>query len=433
MQRHWSTLTLSEWSRDWPTVARQRAATVSMQGDAFRNTVAYLFFHCKRGVCVVGNASGLCLVVVVDNTRFVNNWPPVRTQSGASAVEFCRGLGCDARPVKSWSTNGTLVDNWRSTAPWSGGACLADALQIVDESMRHCGKEVECVLNCRDAPLLHGKLGAGRGPLDATRRGAPWMQVAQCRGHGGVQSWRFLRVLSQYSTPDYADATIPLLRSWVQDRQAVEYDTAPASWSSREPRAIFRGSATTHFGGECQRVRVARMGLTRADIGITGTGNRFRFGRDGRLYGPVDVPSACRAAPMSMQEQHRRYRWALYIAGNSGADRLMELLRARFTVIVVESDAPQPHLLLYDIAKHRQHILRTTEAELQNTLHWCYTHDAECRAIAEQGRKLWAVHNDRVHIVSSVARVLARPAPPPLSCGVVAHNRFHHRKRKRRG
>ena len=431
MQSRWSTVSVTEWSCDWPRALKQRNATVSLNAEPFHNTLAYLFFHCKRGVCVVGDSTGLRLVIVVDNARFVNNWPRVRTQSGTNPIEFCRRFGCDARPVESWSTNGTLVDNWRSTTPWSGGACLADALEIVDESMRHHGAEVECVLNCRDGPLLRSTLGEGMGPLDATRPNAPWIRMAKGRINGGIRSWRFLRVLSQYSTLDYADATIPLLRSWAQDRVEAVYDTAPAPWSSRKPCAVFRGSATSHVGGECQRVRIARMGLKHLDIGITSTGNRFRFGRDGHLYGPVDVPVSLRAAPLSISEQHARYRWALYIAGNSGADRLMELLRARFTVIVVESDAPVPHVLLHKIAKHREHIISTTEDRLQQTLQWCFAHDAECSAIAERGHKLWSFLTRPERMISAVARVLGRPEPPPVSCKAGAH-RARERKRRRR-
>ena len=135
---------------------------------------------------------------------------------------------------------------------------------------------------------------------------------------------------------------------------------------------------------------------------------------------------------MSIEEQQRRYRWALYIAGNSGADRLMELMRARFTVIVVESDAPLPHLLLHQIAKHGEHILRATEAGLQQTLHWCATHDAECRAIAERGHQLWAVHADRAQMVASTARILARPDPPPLCCTAAARRQSRARDKRRR-
>ena len=382
-------MALRAWERDWPRVRRARRALTSASDEAVQTTLAYLFFHCKRGVYVLGDETGLRLVVIVDNERYENGWPAVRTATGEDASAFCRRLGCDARPVATWALNGRLVDNWRSGAPWSGGPCLPDALEAVGAAMALGDGVRECVVNCRDAPLLHVRLDAGDALRDACVAGARWLRHSAATRCGDVAAARFLRVLSQYATPAHADEPIPLLRSWAQDRAPRAYDAAPRPWRERRACAVFRGSATTHVGGECQRVRVAQRLLQRA-------GRRRAHGRRRPLpprprrapSRPPAVPSALRRPPLTLEQQHGAYRWALYIAGNSGADRLMELLRARFTVVVVASDAPEPALLLRGELDGR-HAVHTTEAELPATLAWCAAHDDECRAIAERGRRLW--------------------------------------------
>lgn len=176
-------------------------------------------------------------------------------------------------------------------------------------------------------------------------------------------------VLSQYGGDKYYDLMMPCsaLESLRKAKPAP-----PLNWDLRAPIAVFRGSATgAGTRAETnQRIALAGMRSDILDVGLTSYNSRDRIvgcDPDSTLLVDCPCPSMLpKLVPrLSMEDQARRYTYAVYVEGHSAALRYLELMLRGFVIFKVESRCDAPKLWFFDDLKaNSDHV--PVKADLSN-------------------------------------------------------------------
>ena len=178
-----------------------------------------------------------------------------------------------------------------------------------------------------------------------------------------------------------------------ETRVAAETGELP-KWAEREDTVFWRGSPTTNWfgsdGGKVTSVRdIPRVAMCdalknddRCDVGIfCGWGDRLShedmvaYFRSGGIFRP----------PIPMI-QHARYKFLIDVDGVANAWSLLDKLLLGSCVVKIRSPYEQWY---YSRMKEWVHFV-PVERDLSNLheiLDWCFTHDAEARAIGAQGQQ----------------------------------------------
>ena len=413
------------------------------------NSWCYQFHHMGCGAYAAGNG-GRRLVVVMKNRAYAAPWASLRCGGarGRGLRDACEALQrrnfpparrCELRPdERGWALNGPLLDNWAGSAPLFDARLEA----MLAATARAAGAaRFEVMLNRRDYPQVAVGLAdpfAGFAPprADGAARGA-WLEHARPTLRCGAAAfYDMLPVLSQYTAPRFADTPVPPLRALTEPAPAP-----PPPWEERRPAAIFRGSATSpHPDARSQRLRAYELlrDSDLADVRLTGLSARFRV-RDGAVHatdhGDARWRDVGRRHFLTLDEQARRCRWALYLEGNAGADRLGALLAREFLVIAVASDAPAVSWLRDGTLRAGTHYLECPEVEaLPARLAWCAHNPDACRAVARAGHAAWRARMRPDGALADWAAALAAPPPPPwrVPDAAAPRGRGRGRRQKRR-
>jgi hypothetical protein len=371
-------------------------------------TLHFAFHAHRAGVLVVLDDGAVELVPFV-NARFDNRLALHGTRlrmvlpSGAevgvaeyfSAKAAATGMPVEAflPSLETWWFNGHVVCNVPAPpgAPLWSTRGLAELAAMLGAAAALPGapRRARLVLNKRDAPLLDLDRGAsGLPPLHPLWRGRA-----------------FLRPLSLYGGPRFADALLPAPEHWAlaQASQAAQAEGAWAPWETRASRAVFRGTATGPGStlADNQRLALAAWGLAHediADVALTALSLRDRaqwgpraatvtFMDEHALRGRVRC-----AREMSPAAQAAAYKYQIYAAGHAASSRLAWLLLSGSLVIRVGAPpsvcAPDMWLTQALALRSGVHVLdvRADLADLEVAIRWAQTHDAQARAIADAGR-----------------------------------------------
>ena len=397
----------------WTSRCRALGCETDPSSDGNRamwNALSYTFKLRRCAIYCLWDGSTLTMIPFC-NADYTNNWPD-RAGEGGLVVERLQKT-TPFVPLRAnwrtWSCNGALVDNWQSEpVDWSRGA-LGDWHAMLEASCAAhvAGRCTEFILNRRDHPIL--REGA-REPCELPWSDCeipdpkPWLFANCIPEREGV--YRLAPILSQYTSPDFLDVPIPPLAAWRLDN-----DTEPPPWDTRAPRAVFRGSATAPIGGAASaRTRAVRaLRGTCHDASLTGHSSRFRFDGSGVIVGSSrgEIEDACEkriASSMPVSQQAQKYQCAIYIEGNSGADRLAELLSLGFLVAVVRSHAPLVVWLRDGTLVAGVHYLDVASPEdLPVALEILRKSPDRARAIAMAGHSAWRAHMRTKSIIARVA------------------------------
>lgn len=329
-----------------------------------------------------------------------------------------------------WWTNGHVVCNVLPRDVWSDFHLAALHHMVMSaceggESDMAPLPDVDLVLNKRDAPLLT-KLFIPSAPPTTVEP---------------------LPTFSFYTGPAALDRPWPLPEDWTLAGRGP-YPPAPAppppryatvnrtTWKTREPVAVFRGSSTGAGLDARTNQRIGLVHMARSaprelaamlDVGITSWNTRDRIvampGGELVVTCPVtrDLERAYGTAErIPMAEQARRFRFAIYVAGQQAANRLGELMLAGFTILYVEprADVLGPHTWLHDAlvwAEWRSsarklrpgaNCLKVREdlSDLLDAVRWCRENDDMAMRIANAAQRFALTNLTTVRMVRYARR-----------------------------
>ena len=248
-----------------------------------------------------------------------------------------------------------------------------------------------------------------------------------------------LPVMSQYTGPAHADVCVPLCRDyrralaghWIgkETRPERESLVPPPQWSTRAPTAVFRGGATGSGVTPATNVRLLLCSMAAQwaghfappllDAALTSWNPRHKRGADGVIR-IVDPSSACPGVSAADVGPHQwltprqqvAFRYAVYLDGNVGADRITALAAGAFVVIAPESTAPQP--LLRQRMRAWEHYVPVASdlSDLRDKILWCRAHDSEAERMGAALRALAEPFYTSAGIEAEMSSAL-RGLPPP--------------------
>lgn len=366
---HHAVTTLFEWTEVeravrsvWtkPCIQPNHAAPRTLQETLSALEWIYLF---RRAAIFVSIRDGkLRLFLPFANERFVSDaaWTvcdPTDHTREVSDEEYrmlkqkVTGIEEKVLPRQRWWCNGHLVCNVMPHNVWGDGHVAALHHMIFETCAQHKIPDRDFILNKRDAPLL---------TLDHIPSARAWVPG----------SCPMFDVLSFYTGPGALDRPFPLPDDWflaghgpypcglaqtmLPARRPQYRKLSKYAWGQRLPVAVFRGSSTGAGLDATTNQRIALVKLSKRhpdkiDARITKWNHRDRMLTTDRGKIIVTCPRVHdlehtygRGKRMSVTEQVKRYRYAIYVAGHQAASRLGELMLAGFTILYVK---PRPEVL----------------------------------------------------------------------------------------
>lgn len=316
--------------------------------DAVLNTLRYMFFHTRCGICVSVRKGKVAAFVPFVNEEYTNQWSDkivFGDEHGTSVQEYvARKAACTRKcpeavlPMSRWWMNGGIVCNVMPREVW-GDAYLAALRNMLDTTCdRWAVPDVDFFINKRDYPVLKqdGSEPYARFTGDATLRREAYSTYAP--------------IFSFYTGTDTADLPMPTTEDWCA-ATAQSFPGGPCSaaacadvpFASKKPMAVFRGSATGESGETNARLRLlAAADPTLVDAGITA----FNASRDKvvsvapdkivvdfRAPGDSDI----RAPFMSLADQFATYRYVIYVDGHAAASRYGTLMHSGCVILKTDS------------------------------------------------------------------------------------------------
>lgn len=288
-------------------------------------TLHYFFYMLRCGIYVRIRHGVIHTFLQFFNPQFTNTWGhKLRFEVGNNAREYHTLVDPNGLylPVQQWWANaGILCNQAYYQNKWSGDRddVYYNLISTTCKNVQHA----RFMLNVRDAPLAR-KDGLHPQLFLFSRGEAPTACI-------------HLPVLSGYTGPDYLDIPIPLPREL--NRAAC---TAVTPWSERQPRAVFRGSATGAGVTPSTNDRLALEQVARAHpdlFNVKFTGSNFRD----KLLAPGDCVRRSRQVSDASQhhfltpQQQSTFKYAVYIDGHSASSRWWDLIDARVCILRVAS------------------------------------------------------------------------------------------------
>jgi hypothetical protein len=234
---------------------------------------------------------------------------------------------------------------------------------------------------------------------------------------------RYCPVLSFSGHPKYLDRAVitpddicQVLKVYVppecQSKFQSEGSSGGLPWSDREPRAVFRGTATgagmdTRTNPRLHLASLARKLGRWMDVGVVGIPKRFKKVQWERwvLRNPTfeDLTRyGVRYTRRMTQEEQNRFRYQIYVEGNVAAYRLGKMLGTGSLVLKVESEYT---LWLDQYLQPWVHYVpvRADLSDLVDRIEWCRRNDRQAQGIAEAARQVY----DRIMTPEFMGRWMA--------------------------
>jgi len=287
----------------------------------------------------------------------------------------------------------------------------------------------EMLINKRDAPLL--------------------LRTPTCAVDPPSAPPGMMPVFSQYTSEAYDDRCLPTLVDYraalgggvylpnARDIPAPSTGVAPPEWRTRRATAVFRGAATGWGVDVDSNVRLRavqlcyrwrREGTNVAggspatddeylDAELTSWNGRVKCPKgDGvvRVVKPLDFDFNADAMNfVPMERQAASFKYALFLDGHVGADRMGALARHGFVVLIPESNAPQVEIVSH--LREWVHFvpIKSSLLDLKEKIDWLRAHDEDAAAMA---RALTTKYQELYHRAGTIerrfGRALRRTEPP---------------------
>lgn len=348
----------------WPELERLVVQGISKQKESCSKTLRYIWNWCRCGVYVRVAHGRVEAFVPFANPAFENRWNlrtllPQRWQQWPDEAKLPNAL-----PPERWWCNAGVLCTQMGSEVWST-ALFPEFLDMLEASATRAPEtEVEFFLNKRDFPNVRKD---GADPYGATFFG----QLENV-----VNPRALLPVLSCFVGDLFSDVAIPLAQNHAADGRPLweSQEAFELDWKGRQPKAIFRGTAT---GCGCTSALNPRLALLELvgpgttdsayfDVCLTGRNGRIRKHPEEKVL--RSLPRARhqeRANFLSLEEQRKRCRFAICIEGHSAAGRLSDLLQNGFLVFLVNTVvAPANEMFYTRLLKHGRDVVCCSLEEL---------------------------------------------------------------------
>jgi DNA-directed RNA polymerase II subunit RPB2 len=393
-----------------PSLVYERLNQVGsgMDEDAVINTLNYLYNITRFGIYIAIRNGEISKFIPFVNDDYENPFPRedkwwLDTTKHSSMKKYynekkayigkVRGFTKEKiTPLKKWYINGPLVGNVQGE--WS------------DKYM----KEIRKALNMTSIPSLNIDLFVNKRDGLYMKRDLtqPFQYVSQ-KMKLDYSSRDMAPILSFATSPDYLDIPIPTPDD-INEYESFNKDEDVLS-IEREPRVLFRGSATG-IGvdkNSNQRLNVVteinkliedgKFTKEQVDVGLTSWAVRDRIGKDGKMdfirpatgddsldkNKTTDLELVSRVE-MDEPETLTKYQSVIYIDGNSIAYRLLGLFLKGFCVVRVESEYGLKPWYENEFKENEHYLLiKKDMSNLEETLQYVITNPAEARDIARRG------------------------------------------------
>jgi hypothetical protein len=239
--------------------------------------------------------------------------------------------------------------------------------------------------------------------------------------------------LSQSTTDTHADIPIPTADDW--DNITEKYFADPSgtwgpnrkdgpvykctngyvippnkvipAWEDREAVVFWRGMGTGcgNTSDTNPRLKLSNITIPGLDAGIIRYTRRDKINPETGVVEFSTLEAGIKLKDKVERFDQLKYKFMLNVEGNSAAYRFGSLFRLGFCVINVES---KYKLWFEPFLKDRVHFIQVKHdlSNLAETVEWCLTHDAECKQIAENGRRFYDKYFTREFVYNYMADVL---------------------------
>jgi len=195
---------------------------------------------------------------------------------------------------------------------------------------------------------------------------------------------RLLPIFAYSGQKGYLDIPIPTFDDI--DLYFHPYNPPVVSWDQKKEIAVFRAGTATGCGYTIetnQRLKLATMKSDILDVGIVKKSSGLKFDP---IHGLGGIQAKIPLVPFMDMEKQASYKYIIHVDGNVLAYRLLKSMLLGSVILRVRS--PFVHWL-DEYMQPGKHYIEVKEdlSDLEEMVHWCITHDAKCKKIAERSRK----------------------------------------------
>jgi len=189
----------------------------------------------------------------------------------------------------------------------------------------------------------------------------------------------FLPVFAYSGKKGYSDVPIPTYDD-IFDSKVGHLET---DWSSKQDKAVFRGSSTG-CGTTTEtnmRLKLATMASQDLDVGITQYTENIKI--DPKIGLSKVKKDIKLVKPLTLADQSH-YKYMIHVDGNVAAYRLLKTMLTGSLILRVKSDY---YMWSDSFLKPGSHYVEVKEdlSDLKEVLEWCKEHDSKCKEIAHSG------------------------------------------------
>ena len=397
--------------------------TSSVNSEAFKNTLLYVFYKIGYGIFVKIHQNKLVMFKPIYNLSYKNEWPSdIKFNNAESLREYLKNKRHDSYEydITKWSSNGCLINMWKieniNDQRW------AEFYDMFNELCKNVKlNNIEFIINYHDFPILRTNLTEPN----------LFMFDNMNKKLVSHKYNLYLPIVSIFSSKLFSDIMIPSYSEW-KTLTKLYYTSnhnktsclnkitniTPIDWNNKIATASFRGGATG-----CgitidsnQRLKVAYLyqkykaddnyneknpidRISYLDAGITSYNNRdkkdYKKNIDIINIPKLNIPKS------NFIEKHdlQLYKYTIYIDGHVAAERLITELNSGSVILKVESLYGWEQWFHKYLKPNIHYIpVKKDLSDLMDKIRWCKLNDSKCIEIVNNAQTLFKKINNKKYI-----------------------------------
>lgn len=377
--------------------------------DSIKNTCKYIFNKIGSGALVSIKNNKVQYFVSLNNMDFRNDWyNDVKIPAEFKNIEEYFNAKNKEHKLKyntyiendksKWNLNGCLVSLEKYNTPSVNTQYYMQLLDMIKETLKNRNvSDITFILNRRDLPILKND------------RTEPYDFIYNNKKLNFNKYYYFIPILSQSTTDDNADIPIPTSDDWEFITQKYfgelckdnkHKDIKKVKWEDKINTAFFRGRETgcSLDVYENPRLHISKLNnewknssdkkdyLNAGIISITKR-NKINNGEINFQRRDYLKRNNIKLVDFVSHEDQQKYKYRIYIEGNSAAYRLGEMLSSDSLVIFVKSKFK---LWLEQFIEPNKHYIEVEHdlSNLEEKIKWCRMNDSKCKEIIKNANDL---------------------------------------------
>ena len=397
--------------------------------NSIETTLNYLFYELNNGIYVEIKNNKVSKFLPFNNMRFKNNWGDIiKLDSKYNSTKDYFNVKNKLFPYRQsekysvynkteWSATDCLIFTEKGKGkPYINDSYWVQLKNLLKETCKNRDiPDIVFFINKKDLPYLK------------KNRTHPYESIVGKNHRIDIgKYYYFSPILSQSTRDDYADIPIPSSDEWEFITQQYFINgcsnnyikTNEPKWDDKINTAFFRGGAT---GCGIDVYTNPRLNITKInndwknnseynennkidkipflDAGVIKFSNRNRAVNGTLKFQNVRELKNKGVVPVNYvdHEKQSKYKYIIYIEGNSAAYRLSYMLSKNSVILKVESKYKLwfEHLL---IAYEHYVPIKEDLSDLADVIKWCKLNDKKCKKIASNANAFCKKHFNRDYI-----------------------------------